>query len=329
MKVGVFSSKPYDIEFFSRFGINAGFELDFLESRLAPETRTLVSPYDAVCVFVNDVIDDAVLTMLEACDVGHVALRCSGFNNVDLDRAKQLGISVSRVPAYSPQAVAEHTVSLILTLNRKLHKAYNRVKEGNFSLDGLLGYDMHGKTVGIVGTGAIGQATLRILMGFGCQVICVDPYPADAVEQLGARYVNWKTLLRESDIISLHCPLTRESQHMIDAAAIEQMKDGVVLINTSRGALVDTRAVVAALKSHKIAQLGLDVYEMESELFFQDRSCEVIQDDVFQRLSTFHNVLITGHQGFFTYEAMEQIAKTTLDNLQAFFAGQVNQQTFI
>ncbi|WP_026375055.1 2-hydroxyacid dehydrogenase [Aestuariibacter salexigens] len=329
MKVGVFSSKKYDQVYLQQRSVHYGFDLEFLETRLGPETKALAERYDAICVFVNDIVDKTVLDTLKAHEIGHVALRCSGFNNVDTQYAQKLGISVSRVPAYSPEAVAEHTLALMLTLNRKLHKAYNRVKEGNFSLDGLMGFNMHGKTVGVIGTGQIGRAVVRILNGFGCRILCNDPYPHADVEALGGEYVDIESLFRQSDIITLHCPLTLESQHMINHDAIHLMKDGVMLINTSRGALVNTKAVVAGLKSQKIGMLGLDVYEMESELFFDDRSCEVIQDDVFQRLSSFHNVLITGHQGFFTSEAMQQISQTTLENLQYYFTGKVNPDTFL
>ena len=242
-------------------------------------------------------------------------MRCAGFNNVDLDTAKELGLVVTRVPAYSPESVAEHTIALIMGLNRKLHKAYNRVKDDNFSLAGLLGFDLHGKTVGVIGTGQIGLALVRILKGFGCRIICFDPNESDEVTTLGGSYVPLEAIFSQSDIISLHCPLMSKTNHLINEQSIAQMKDGVMIINTSRGGLVDTQSVINGLKNRKIGYLGLDVYEMEGDLFFEDKSLEIIQDDVFQRLLTFPNVIITGHQGFFTQEALQKIAETTIENI--------------
>ncbi len=244
-----------------------------------------------------------------------VALRCAGFNNVDIPSAHGLGIQVARVPAYSPYAVAEHAMGLILALNRRLPRAYNRVREGNLSLEGLLGFDIHGKTAGVVGTGKIGAVMIRILAGFGCSLLAYDPFPNGEVEALGARYVGWDALISQSDIITLHCPLTPESHHLINADAVSQMRQGVMLINTSRGALINTAAVIRGLKTGRIGYLGLDVYEEEGDLFFRDLSDKVIQDDQFARLLTFPNVLITGHQGFFTSNAMEKIARVTLGNI--------------
>jgi D-lactate dehydrogenase len=268
-----------------------------------------------VCIFVNDQLDAATLETLAQGGTRLVALRCAGFNNVDLKAAQTGQMRVVRVPAYSPHAVAEHTVALLLTLNRKVHRAYNRVREGNFALDGLLGFDLHGLTVGIIGTGKIGFEVARIMRGFGCPLVGYDPMPRPENEHIGLRHVGLDDLLAVADIISLHCPLTPQTQHLIDANAIDKMKTGVVLINTSRGALIDTAAVIEGLKSGKIGYLGLDVYEEEGDLFFEDLSNVVLQDDVFARLLTFPNVIITGHQAFFTRNALESIAQTTLANI--------------
>lgn len=322
MKVAVFSTKAYDRAFLNlaNAASAARHELLFLETRLGSESAVLAAGARAVCVFVNDRLDRAVLGMLAERGVGFVALRCAGFNNVDLAAAREYGIPVARVPAYSPNAVAEHSAALILALNRKTHRAYARVREGNFALEGLLGFDMQGRTAGIIGVGRIGMALARILSGFGCRILAVDPAPDPELAGLGGRYVSMGELLAESDIISLHCPLTPETHHLIDSRATKRMKPGVMLINTSRGAVVDTRAVIAGLKSGRIGQLGLDVYEEEGDLFFEDLSDQLIQDDVFARLLTFPNVLITGHQGFFTSEALTAIAKTTIANISAFEA---------
>lgn len=322
MKVAVFSTKAYDRAFLSAANAAAGARHDFvfLETRLGSDSAVLAAGAGAVCVFVNDRVDRPVLVKLAGQGVRLIALRSAGFNNVDLAAARELGIAVARVPAYSPNAVAEHSTALILALNRKTHRAYARVREGNFALEGLLGFDMHGRTAGIVGAGRIGMALARILRGFGCRILAVDPAPDPELASLGGRYVALPELLAESDIISLHCPLTPETHHLIDGGAIERMKQGVMLINTSRGAVVDTRAVIAGLKSGRIGQLGLDVYEEEGDLFFEDLSDQLIQDDVFARLLTFPNVLITGHQGFFTVEALTAIAETTIANISAFEA---------
>ena len=329
MRIAVFSSKSYDREFLSEFNHFDNLELQFFDASLNPQTSALAAGFDAVCVFVNDVLNQAVLNDLSNQGIRHIALRCAGFNNVDLACAHQLGMSVSRVPAYSPEAVAEHTIALILTLNRKLHKAYNRVRENNFSLHGLMGFNLHGKTVGVIGTGKIGQCVINILLGFGCRILCYDPYPEPRVSQQGAQYVALDELLSQADIISLHCPLTQDNHHLINADSIERMKDKVMLINTSRGALIDSKAIIKGLKSAKIGAIGLDVYEMESELFFEDRSDAIMQDDVFDRLASFPNVLITGHQGFFTREALQQIAQTSLHNLYAVSQGQQIAETFL
>lgn len=321
MRVAVFSSKAYDREFLDR--ANGGrHELRFLEPRLSAETASLAAGFTAVCVFVNDHLDAGVIETLAKSGTRLVALRCAGYNNVDLAAAREHRMAVTRVPAYSPFAVAEHTVGLILALNRKLHRAYNRVREGNFALDGLLGFDVHGKTAGIVGTGKIGTAVAHILTGFGCRILAFDPFPNEICRSLGVNYVKLDELLAQSDIITLHCPLTPENQHMIDASALRKMRDGVMLINTSRGALIDTLAVIEALKSGKVGYLGLDVYEEEEQIFFEDRSGLIISDDVFSRLLTFPNVIITGHQAFFTRDALENIAATTIDNITKFETGQ-------
>jgi D-lactate dehydrogenase len=319
VKIAVFSIKPYDRLFFNQVNMNFLHDITFLEPRLSLETAPLAVGYPVVCVFVNDQLDAAVLERLAQQGIVMVALRCAGYNNVDLETAAALGITVARVPAYSPYAVAEHTIGLMMALNRKIHRAYNRVREGNFSLDGLLGFDVHGKTIGIIGTGKIGQVVTRILDGFDCNLLAFDPYPDKALEtQFNLCYTTLADIYSQSDIITLHCPLTPETRHLIDEPAVNQMKENVMIINTGRGALIDTQAVIKGLKSGKIGYLGLDVYEEEAGLFFEDLSCEVIKDDLFARLLTFPNVIITGHQAFFTKEAMKNIAETTLANITEF-----------
>ncbi|MGK9065068.1 2-hydroxyacid dehydrogenase [Stutzerimonas chloritidismutans] len=320
MRVAVFSTKPYDRIFLDRANERHRHELTYLDARLTAETAPLAEGFDAVCAFVNDRVDTEVLRLLQMRGIRLVALRSAGFNNVDLPEAQRLGITVARVPAYSPHAVAEHAVALVLSLNRMTHRAYNRVREGNFSLDGLLGFDLHGKTVGVVGTGQIGLIFADIMHGFGCRIVASDPLPNPDAKAF-VEYVSLERLLAEADIVSLHCPLTPETDHLIDAEAIARMKDGVMLINSGRGRVVDTRAVIDGLKSGKIGRLGLDVYEEEEQLFFQDLSQRVIADDLFMRLTTFPNVLITGHQAFFTAEALTNIADTTLANISAFESG--------
>lgn len=317
MRVAVYSAKPYDIQFLSAANVDGRHDLLFLEPRLSVETAPLAAEADAVCAFVNDDLGEAVLTQLAALRVRHVALRSAGYNHVDLRVADRLGIVVTRVPGYSPYAVAEHSVALLMTLVRKTYRAYNRVREGNFSLVGLTGFDLHGKTVGVVGTGQIGTVFARIMSGFGCRVLAFDPYPNEECREFGVQFVELEELLAESHVVSLHLPLTPQTRHFIDAERIALMRDGVTLINTSRGLLVDTLAVIEALKSGKIGLLGLDVYEEEADLFFDDLSDRVLRDDVFTRLLTFPNVVITGHQAFFTVEALESIAATTIGNLNA------------
>jgi D-lactate dehydrogenase len=323
MRLAVFSSKPYDVTFLTAANQGRGHELHFLEPRLVKETSALAAGFPAICAFVNDQIDSDVLTRLAAGGTRLVALRSAGFNNVDLPAAARLGFTVTRVPAYSPHAVAEHTVALILALNRKVHRAWARVREGNFALDGLLGFDLVGRTTGVVGTGKIGAAVARIMAGFGCRVLAFDPVSNPECIALGVSYVPFGELLAQSDIVTLHCPLTPETRHLMDAAALARMKPGAMLINTGRGALVDTRAVIDALKTGRLGHLGLDVYEEEAALFFEDRSWRVLQDDVFARLLTFPNVVVTGHQGFFTAEALTAIAETTLEALTEFEQGRV------
>jgi len=318
VRVAVFSAKPHDVQFLTAANAGAGHELAFHDVRLGPDVLPLAARAEAVCAFVNDDLSASVVAGLARGGTRLIALRSAGFNHVDLQAAAAAGIVVARVPAYSPHAVAEHTLALILTLNRKTHRAFNRVREGNFALDGLLGFDLHGKTAGIVGTGAIGTVLARILTGFGCRVLAVDPYPNDACRAMGVTYVPLPVLLAEADILTLQCPLTPQTHHLIDDAAVAAMKPGVMLVNTSRGAVIDTRAVIRGLKSGRIGALGLDVYEEEADLFFEDRSNLIIPDDVFARLLTFPNVLITGHQGFFTADALTAIAETTIGNITAF-----------
>ncbi|MBB34483.1 MAG: hydroxyacid dehydrogenase [Hirschia sp.] len=318
MRISVFSTKPYDRQFLTDANGGAGHELTFLEPRLSVETAPLAAGADAVCVFVNDVVDRPVLEKLGQQGVRLVALRCAGFNNVDLAAARDLGISVCRVPAYSPHSVAEHTLALILSLNRNIHRAYNRVREGNFALDGLLGFDLHGKTVGVVGTGKIGATVLEILKGFGCVLKAYDVAPDPDCVAMGVAYVSLEEVFAVSDVVTLHCPLTPDTHHMVDEALLARARTGLMLINTGRGALIDTRAVIGALKSGHLGSLGIDVYEEEAELFFEDLSNFVLRDDLFARLLTFPNVLITGHQAFFTREALSGIAETMIANVTAF-----------
>lgn len=314
MKLAIFSSKKWVKDAFT---INTPKTITqtFFEAKLDEETAPLAAGYDAICIFVNDVVNAAVIDTLAKGGVKIIALRCAGFNNVDLHRAEEKGISICRVPAYSPYAVAEYALGLILSLNRKYHRAHSRVREGNFSLDGLLGFDLHKKTVGIIGTGKIGQVFMDVISGLGVNILAYDKYPNEAVKKKGIKYVELETLYRESDIISLHCPLTHETYHLINEYAIKSMKKGVMLINTSRGPLINSNAVISGLKSGKVGYVGLDVYEEEADLFFEDLSDEVIQDDTFVRLQTFPNVLITSHQAFFTKEAVENIKDTTYSNL--------------
>ena len=321
MRIGVFSSQrsgraPLE-------AANAGrHQLTFLEARLDPETADLGSQFEGVCVFVNDALPRAALERLRAGKTRLIALRCAGFDNVDIAAAKELGLTVVRVPAYSPYAVAEFAASLVMTLNRKLHRAYARVRDSNFSLEGLMGFDLHGSTVGVVGTGGVGLVFCRIMLGFGCRVIAFDVVRNQECEELGVEYLPLNELLRSSDIVSLHCPLNSATRHLINADSLAQMKHGVMLVNTGRGGLVDARACVAALKTGQLGYLGLDVYDGEAELFFEDRSDQIVKDDVLMRLLTFPNVVITGHQAFFTRQAIANIAETTIQNISSFERGE-------
>lgn len=320
MKIAFFSTESYDRDFFEKHNKNYGYDLIFYEGRLTHQTSLLLKDIPVVCVFVNDKIDYSLLQQLAAQGVRLIALRCAGFNNVDLAAANEFNIKVVRVPAYSPHAVAEHALAMIMTLNRKIHKSFNRIREQNFSLNGLLGFDLYRKTAGVIGTGNIGEVFCRIMRALGCQVLAYDIQKNTQLEEAGVRYASLKELFTESHIISLHCPLNEHTRYMINEDTIGQMKKGVMLINTSRGALIDTKAVINGLKSQQIGYLGIDVYEQEENLFFRNLSDEIIQDDVIARLMSFPNVLITSHQGFFTFEALSQIAETTLSNIKAFAA---------
>lgn len=321
MKIALFSTKSYDKEYFERYRPSNGFDVRYFDAALNEDTVDLAKGADAVCVFVNDHINRKVLTSLKNNNTGLVALRCAGFNNVDLKAATELGIRIVRVPAYSPNAVAEHALALILTLNRKTHKAYNRIREGNFSLERLTGFNIHGKTIGIIGTGKIGEAFCNIMTGFGMRILAYDLYENETLIGKGVEYVELDTLFEQADIISLHCPLNDETKHIINKTTIKKMKNGVMIINTSRGALINTKDAIKALKKRKIGFLGIDVYEQEEELFFQDHSESIIEDEEIMRLISFPNVLITSHQAFFTKEALEQITTITYENIQDFQEG--------
>ncbi|MEA5489710.1 MULTISPECIES: 2-hydroxyacid dehydrogenase [Pseudanabaena] len=318
MKTAFFNTKSYDRQSFNTANKQHQHEIIFFECHLSHETVSLAAGYSAVCIFINDYLDTEMLEKLAQGGTKLIALRSAGFNHVDLTAASHLGLTIVRVPAYSPYAVAEHAVALILSLNRKVHRAYNRVREGNFSIEGLLGFDLHGATVGVIGTGRIGAIFAQIMRGFGCKLIGYDAYQNSACLDMGMTYVQISELFAQSDIISLHCPLTPDSHHLINTEAIAQMKAGTMLINTSRGGLIDTQAAINGLKSGAIGYLGIDVYEQEADLFFEDLSNEVIQDDTFQRLLTFPNVIVTGHQAFFTSHALANIAETTLANITEF-----------
>lgn len=320
--IAFYDTKPYDREYFARAAGAERLRWQFHEFRLTSETAASVDGAKAVCVFVNDRLDANCLEALHRSGVRHVALRCAGFNNVNLEVAKSLGLAVTRVPAYSPNAVAEHTVGLLLTLNRKIHRAYNRVREHNFSLSGLVGFDLHGKTVGVIGTGRIGRIAAQIFRGFGTEVLACDPFPQpDWAAAQGVRYTDFATLLAGSDIVTLHLPLTPQSRHLLNTETIARMKPGAFLVNTSRGKLVDTTALIEALKTGRLGGVALDVYEEEEGLFFEDHSGEVLQDDELSHLLTFPNVLITAHQAFLTQEALAEIARVTTTNLLQFAAG--------
>ncbi|TDV14373.1 2-hydroxyacid dehydrogenase [Paraburkholderia caballeronis] len=322
MRIDLFSSRQYDVDTFNEANASFGFDLHFHDTRLDPDTAILARGADAVCSFVNDTVDAAVLQQLQTLGVRLVALRSAGFNHVDLAAAARHALPVVRVPAYSPHAIAEHAAGMILALNRRLPRAVARTREGDFSLQGLLGFDLFGRTVGVVGTGMIGRTFARIMAGFGMRVLAFDPGTPDAgLIALGVQYVPLDTLLAESDIVSLHCPLVPATHHLIDADALARMKRGAMLINTGRGGLVESNALIGALKTGQLGHLGLDVYEEEGGLFFEDHSDLPLQDDVLARLLMFPNVIVTAHQAFFTREAMNEIARTTLGNVAAWRDG--------
>lgn len=328
MKVAVFSSKPYDEDYLTRAN-NGKHELEFHAVALSAKTAVLAQGCSAVCCFVNDCLNAQVLSLLAEMRIAFVALRCAGFNQVDLVAAKKLGIKVARVPEYSPHAVAEHALGLILMLNRNLHRAYHRVRENDYSLNGLIGFDLVDKTVAVIGTGKIGQVFAQNMLGLGCKLIAFDPTPNQLLMTKGVNYLPLEDIWPQADIVSLHCPLNPSTQHLINAQTIAQLKMGVMLINTGRGGLIDTPAVVAGLKTKKIGYLGLDVYEEEGDLFFEDNSNELLQDDTFARLLTFPNVVVTGHQAFFTREALTAISDITLANIDNFSQGQFDKVCLI
>ncbi|MEC4728692.1 2-hydroxyacid dehydrogenase [Shewanella sp. D64] len=323
MRIGFFSAKHYDIEHFDRTNQAFGAEIEYFDHRLCMQSVKLAHGFEAICAFVNDSLCEEVLVELAKNGTKVIAMRCAGFNNVDLVAAKRLGLRVVNVPAYSPESVAEHTIALMLTLNRKVHKAYQRTRDANFSLEGLVGFNMHNRTVGVIGTGKIGLATIRILLGFGCKVLAYDPYPNSEVIKLAVEYVSLDELYPHCDIITLHCPLTPDNHHLLCSESFDKMKPGVMVINTSRGGLLNALDAMEALKQGLIGSLGLDVYENEKSLFFEDKSNEIIQDDVFRRLSACHNVIFTGHQAFLTVEALGAIAHTSLTNVKQLLSGEV------
>lgn len=322
MKILFFSAKPYDKQFFDTYNRPYGFEIEYLDTHLGPHIVNAVSGQAAICVFVNDKVNAEVISVLAEKGVKVIALRCAGFNNVDLDAARSHGIRVCRVPEYSPEAVAEHTVAMLLTLIRKTHKAYNRVREQNFSLNGLLGFNLHGRTIGVIGTGKIGGAFCRIMKGFGCRVLAYDLFPNNELQLAGIEYHTLEEVLRSSDVVSLHCPLNPGTHYLINESTLFMMKPGVTLINTSRGGLINTAHVIDALKSRHVANLAIDVYEQEEKLFFKDLSESIIEDDTIQRLMSFPNVLVTAHQAFFTEEALTEIAQVTLQNIDRILRGE-------
>ncbi|MGY0219270.1 2-hydroxyacid dehydrogenase [Endozoicomonadaceae bacterium StTr2] len=321
MKICLFNARKYDREYFEQCNAGYGFELEYFDIHLDCKTAHLARGSDAVCAFVNDDLSQPVLQVLAEHNIKLLLMRCAGFNNVDLEAASALGMRVARVPAYSPEAVAEHAIALVMTLNRRIHKAYQRTRDANFSLEGLTGFNLHGRVAGVVGTGKIGLAAARILKGFGCELLGYDPFHNPAFEAIGGQYVDLDALISRSKVITLHCPLSEDNEYMINEAAFNQMLPGTVLVNTSRGKLLDSIAAIEALKKGILGGLALDVYENEQDLFFEDLSDEVIQDDVFRRLSACHNVIFTGHQAFLTEEALTAIADTTLSNAKAFKEG--------
>lgn len=321
MKIAMFSTKSYDETSFNSINQKYQFEYQYFNFQLTESTAPIADGADVICAFVNDDLSAPVLVKLAKQGTKLIAMRCAGFDRVDLDTAKELGLQVVRVPAYSPEAIAEHTVGMMMCLNRRFHKAYQRTRDANFSLEGLTGFNFFGKTVGVIGSGKIGLATMRILKGLGMEILCYDPYPSQIAIDLGVKYTTLDDIFTHSDVITLHCPLTPENTHLLDTDSFEKMKNGVMIINTSRGGLLNSANAIEALKAGKIGALGLDVYDHEKELFFQDKSNDIITDDVFRRLSACHNVLFTGHQAFLTDEALENIASTTLRSIDAFIKG--------
>lgn len=322
MKIAMFSTKSYDETSFNSINQKYQFECQFFNFQLTESTAPIADGADVVCAFVNDDLSAPVLAKLAEQGTKLIAMRCAGFDRVDLEAAKDLGLQVVRVPAYSPEAIAEHAVGMMMCLNRRFHKAYQRTRDANFSLEGLTGFNFFGKTVGVIGSGKIGLATMRILKGLGMDILCYDPYPSQVAMDLGVKYTTLDEIFAKSDVITLHCPLTPENTHLLDTDSFEKMKDGVMIINTSRGGLLNSANAIEALKAGKIGALGLDVYDHEKELFFQDKSNDIITDDVFRRLSACHNVLFTGHQAFLTEEALDNIAATTLGSIDAFLKGE-------
>lgn len=318
MKIAVFSTKSYDQEYFEKYSNKHDHQFTFFETALNKSTANLTMGFDVVCIFVNDKVDKSTIEILTKNGVRLIALRCAGYNNVDIQSAKKYGIKIVRVPAYSPEAVAEHSVALILTLNRKTHKAYNRVREGNFSLKNLIGFNLSGKTVGVIGTGQIGSAFCRVMKGFGCEIVAFDISKPEELLAMGVKYLPIDQVFSQSDIISLHCPLNSDTKHIINEMSLAKMKEGVMIINTSRGALIDTADVIKGLTQKKVGYLGIDVYEQEENLFFRDLSESIIQDEYILRLNSFPNVLITSHQAYFTTESMDEITLITLENIHAF-----------
>lgn len=314
MKLLLFSARPYDRQFFEPFAEQAGITINYVEARLTPDSVAIAAGSDAICAFVNDDLSETVLVELKRLGIQLICLRCAGYNNCDIKIATSLELPVVRVPSYSPSSVAEHTFAILLSLVRKIPRAYNRVRDGNYELDGLLGFDLKSRTIGVIGTGNIGTEVVKIANGFGCKVLCHDIAPNEQLTDI-CEYVSFSELIQSADIISLHCPLVPSTNKLIGPSELEMMKQNVILINTSRGGLIDTKAVISALKTQKLGGLGIDVYEYESSLFFEDRSTAILQDDLFARLMTFPNVIVTAHQGFFTSDALTEIARTTIDSV--------------
>lgn len=329
MKIAMFSTKSYDETSFNSINQNYQFECQFFNFQLTESTAPIANGADVVCAFVNDDLSAPVLELLAKQGTKLIAMRCAGFDRVDLEAAKKLGMQVVRVPAYSPEAIAEHAVGMMMCLNRRFHKAYQRTRDANFSLEGLTGFNFFGKTVGVIGSGKIGLATMRILKGLGMNILCFDPYPSQVAIDMSVKYTTLDEIFSQSDVITLHCPLTPENTHLLDTDSFSKMKDGVMIINTSRGGLLNSASAIEALKAGKIGSLGLDVYDHEKELFFQDKSNDIIKDDVFRRLSACHNVLFTGHQAFLTEEALDNIASTTLGNIDAFLKDETSGNELI